>query len=192
MAIRSWSDEDLRRAVADSLSWSQAARALGLKTNGGGSSKRMQSTAATLGLDTSHFLAGGWNKGTGNGRDPVKARAGKQRWYESNRQVYRAANRRRYVEKRREIARLKSVPCTDCGGKFPYFVMDFDHRDGEEKLGNVSSMVVVWSWKRLLAEIAKCDVVCANCHRIRTARRGGWSEHDLLDSGWDIGVPAGP
>ena len=73
----------------------------------------MQSTAATLGLDTSHFLAGGWNKGTGNGRDPVKARAGKQRWYESNRQVYRAANRRRYVEKRREIARLKSVPCTD-------------------------------------------------------------------------------
>jgi hypothetical protein len=191
VTIRSWSDEDLRGAVAASASWSQVARALGLKANGGGSSKLMHSAAVTLGLDTSHFLTGGWNRGTGNGRDPVKARAGKQRWYENNRHVYRAANQRRYVEKRRKIAALKSVPCADCGNRFPYFVMDFDHRDGEEKLGNISSVVFAWSWKRLLAEIAKCDVVCANCHRIRTARRGGWSGHDLLDSGWDMGVPAG-
>jgi hypothetical protein len=192
MAIRSWSDEELRVAVATSASWSQVARKLGLQTNGGGSSKLMRSTAAALGLDASHFWHGGWNRGTGNGRDPAKQRASKKRWYENNPQVYRDRRRRRQAENWRKIAGLKTVPCADCGGKFPYFVMDFDHRDGEEKLGNISAMVAGWTWKRILAEVAKCDVVCANCHRIRTARRGGWSERFPFDSGWDMGVPAGP
>jgi hypothetical protein len=52
--------------------------------------------------------------------------------------------------------------------------MDFDHRDGSSKLGNIASLVKRWSWKRLLAEIEKCDIICANCHRIRTAQRAGW------------------
>ena len=50
--------------------------------------------------------------------------------------------------------------------------MDFDHIRGK-KLHNVAWLVNV-SERRLLEEIAKCDLVCANCHRIRTARRGGW------------------
>lgn len=59
----------------------------------------------------------------------------------------------------------KSVPCARCGGSFPVVVMDFHHRDPATKLftvaaGNRRKLTDV------IAEIAKCDVLCANCHRI--------------------------
>jgi hypothetical protein len=68
---------------------------------------------------------------------------------------------------------LKSRPCVDCGRTFPAVCMDFDHLDGTNKQGCVSSMVnnTGASLKRVMAEIAKCDLVCANCHRIRTHHR---------------------
>lgn len=55
--------------------------------------------------------------------------------------------------------------------------MDFDHVRGS-KVGNVSEMLGSTSLADLLMEIAKCDVVCANCHRLRTYRpaRGPRSE----------------
>jgi L-lysine 2,3-aminomutase len=50
--------------------------------------------------------------------------------------------------------------------------MDFDHRDGNEKSHNVGSMVAHHYSKELIAqEIEKCDLVCANCHRVRTRDR---------------------
>lgn len=58
-------------------------------------------------------------------------------------------------------------PCADCGGVFPPVCMDFDHVRGE-KLCNVAKMGT-YAWSRVLEEIAKCDLVCANCHRIRHA-----------------------
>lgn len=48
--------------------------------------------------------------------------------------------------------------------------MDFDHRPGTEKVRNVAAMRGC-SLKRLLEEIKKCDLVCANCHRLRTFQR---------------------
>jgi hypothetical protein len=51
--------------------------------------------------------------------------------------------------------------------------MDFDHRPGETKCFNlaIAAGQTRLSWAKMLAEIAKCDVVCANCHRKRTHRR---------------------
>jgi hypothetical protein len=49
--------------------------------------------------------------------------------------------------------------------------MQFDHRPGEGKSFDVASAVRGYSRKRILAEIAKCDLVCANCHAVRTYRR---------------------
>jgi hypothetical protein len=64
---------------------------------------------------------------------------------------------------------LKAVPCMDCGGNFPVICMDFDHRDPKHKVLAVSGMRGRgWSLERIREEIAKCDVVCSNCHRIRT------------------------
>jgi hypothetical protein len=59
----------------------------------------------------------------------------------------------------------------DCKKKYPPYVMDFDHRDRSEKAFEVGRGLYV-SIKRLLIEIAKCDVVCANCHRERTHGNG--------------------
>jgi hypothetical protein len=53
--------------------------------------------------------------------------------------------------------------------------MDFDHREGETKLFNLSSAWVRGGLSKIKEEIAKCDVVCANCHRLRTYRRAGHS-----------------
>jgi hypothetical protein len=71
------------------------------------------------------------------------------------------------------------APCGDCGGRFPPCSMDFDHREPEEKLSRVPALIGRVGDARLLAEVAKCDIVCANCHRARTfERRGGliWRE----------------
>ncbi len=65
-------------------------------------------------------------------------------------------------------ADLKRVPCADCGGVFPPEAMDFDHRPGEVKVANVNKIT---NLRQLADEIKKCDVVCANCHRVRTRRR---------------------
>jgi hypothetical protein len=63
----------------------------------------------------------------------------------------------------------KERPCADCGVQYPHYVMDFDHR--EDKKFTISKMAGRVSQQRLKEEIAKCDVVCANCHRERTHQR---------------------
>jgi hypothetical protein len=73
------------------------------------------------------------------------------------------------IANQKTIARLKDRPCADCGGHFPTFVMDFDHV--RDKLSVVSTLVYSASTERLIAEATKCDVVCSNCHRMRTQHR---------------------
>lgn len=58
----------------------------------------------------------------------------------------------------------KDVPCADCGIRYPYYVMDFDHVRGE-KYKAISKISCI---SRLVVEMPKCEVVCANCHRERT------------------------
>lgn len=68
--------------------------------------------------------------------------------------------------------------CLDCGGKFPLQCYQFDHRPGERKLYNISRLLNARKGDRRLAtELKKCDMVCANCHAIRTAERGGARRH---------------
>lgn len=74
------------------------------------------------------------------------------------------------VQKRKMIQELKKVPCADCGGVFPPYCMDFDHRNPDDKELNIAK-VYAYGKERLLAEIKKCDIVCSNCHRIRTHKR---------------------
>lgn len=66
---------------------------------------------------------------------------------------------------------LKAVPCTDCGVQYGPWIMQFDHRPGEVKLFHISDMTHNKGKKTILAEIAKCDVVCSNCHDERTHQR---------------------
>lgn len=67
---------------------------------------------------------------------------------------------------------LKDGPCADCGGCFPPEAMDWDHVRGEKVKGMGAMGAHVGPM--LLAELEKCELVCANCHRIRTrTRRNG-------------------
>lgn len=73
------------------------------------------------------------------------------------------------------IRLLKDVPCKDCSGRFPPECMDFDHRDPTQKTKGIASMTC-WSVERIMEEVDKCDIICANCHRIRTAKQFDWYE----------------
>lgn len=68
------------------------------------------------------------------------------------------------------IAEAKNQPCSDCGGRFPTCVMDQDHVRGEKKFKVSEAVQRAYglTLDRVRTEIAKCDVVCANCHRVRT------------------------
>lgn len=96
------------------------------------------------------------------------------------------ANGRRQGQRRRVIMdALKSGPCTDCGVSYPPYVMHFDHRDPSTKLFNVGKMGG-HPMATVLAEVEKCDLVCANCHAERTwgpARRGAANERQDLRAG---------
>lgn len=106
---------------------------------------------------------------------PCRA-AYKQEHYAANRQRYIDSARRRNQRKiERRVAYLVSFlrehPCVDCGETDPV-VLEFDHlRDKEFGIGQG---IRDRAWQSVLSEMDKCDVVCANCHRRRTARRGGF------------------
>lgn len=102
----------------------------------------------------------------------MQERATSARYRAKDPQRCRNAVRESKESKRAIIRAAKDKPCADCGMRYPYYVMDLDHVTGE-KIINVALMVG-WGYTEteILAEISKCDVVCANCHRERTFRHG--------------------
>jgi len=66
----------------------------------------------------------------------------------------------------------------DCGEDDP-IVLEFDHLPEFEKKFNISHAISgsTRSWRLIKSEIDKCEVVCSNCHKRRTARRGNYKKH---------------
>jgi hypothetical protein len=73
------------------------------------------------------------------------------------------------------IGYLLDHPCVDCGVRDPV-LLDFDHRDPSAKRKEVGRLASTKPWSQVQAEIEKCEVRCANCHRRRTAEQFGWSK----------------
>lgn len=69
------------------------------------------------------------------------------------------------------ILDLKSKPCLDCGGTFAAVSMDFDHVRGVKVLSISYMARFGYSVANIIKEMDKCEVVCANCHRVRTRDR---------------------
>ena len=68
-------------------------------------------------------------------------------------------------------------PCVDCGNP-DIRVLEFDHIRGH-KTDEISHLLSQGcGWPRIKAEIAKCEVRCANCHRMKTLERGKWRRHN--------------
>ncbi len=102
--------------------------------------------------------------------DKDRNREAVARYRKRTRERQRRASFSQYDRGRQIIEAAKQRPCGDCGQTFPFYVMDFDHVRGEKR-GTVASLAR-FTGGPLQDEIAKCDVVCANCHRKRTYARG--------------------
>lgn len=93
----------------------------------------------------------------------------KKKYYDTTQNVKQKARAKRLAERNQALVLgAKAKPCTDCGGTYPFFVMDLDHLDGKKfSLGRAGCRSV----ENVKVEIAKCQPVCANCHRVRTYNR---------------------
>lgn len=106
------------------------------------------------------------------------ARAKQRDWYKRNRDKKLANDKvavRRIRPNARQaiLAHLQRHPCVDCGESDP-MVLDFDHINGD-KAAAVSTLVYQdASVARILQEVGKCEVRCANCHRRKAAKQHGW------------------
>ena len=66
----------------------------------------------------------------------------------------------------------EASPCTDCGHFYPWWIMEYDHIPGDIKLFNISRYKnYTMNLDIVKAEVAKCQLVCSNCHKHRTHLR---------------------
>jgi hypothetical protein len=101
-------------------------------------------------------------------------RAYQRAHYHANKEMWRQKRQRWEAKIRALILTAKDRPCADCGGRWHPLVMEFDHLPGTEKRINIGdARARKLGWVKIQAEIAKCEVLCPTCHRIRTLRRLG-------------------
>lgn len=80
------------------------------------------------------------------------------------------------------IAEYKlKIGCVDCGYNKHHSALEFDHIVGDKKL----NVCFAKSTKQALEEIKKCEVVCSNCHRIRTYTRLYPCKPDIFEKTYD-------
>jgi hypothetical protein len=112
----------------------------------------------------------------------------------NDREKRREASRRHYAKHREKViakakvyskaaknrirayinAYLEANPCVDCG-ETNVVVLEFDHVSDDKKFNISDATRHGYSMDKVTAEIAKCEVRCANCHRKKTYERGGWA-----------------
>ena len=96
----------------------------------------------------------------------LRARTKKQ----NDKPKFRLLMKKKNDDRRAYLYKLKDIPCSDCGNKYRPEMMDFDHRPGTEKKFTIGTSMQR-NWKAILDEVEKCDIVCGNCHRMRTIMR---------------------
>ena len=109
--------------------------------------------------------------------DPEDERAYQRSHYERNKELYEssavASRAKQRIEQRLLIRRyLESHPCVDCGNA-DIRVLQFDDIARGPDVVRVSRLI--GTRNRLLAELEKCEVRCANCHMIRTGEQLNWT-----------------
>ena len=99
-------------------------------------------------------------------KNPQKAKEVQHNWWKRNRKAHRIHVREAAALKREKFKAWKlTQKCARCPENHPA-CLEFHHRDPKQKDMNISQMWRLgYSWERLTEEIAKCDVLCANCHR---------------------------
>lgn len=92
-------------------------------------------------------------------------------YYLGTRDLRRTQRRQRQVVLTARMRALKQDPCMDCGGRFHPVAMTFDHRPGTVKIRDLATLAQRGCTGLFNEELKKCDLVCANCHAVRTFMR---------------------
>jgi hypothetical protein len=112
---------------------------------------------------------------------PCKRAYGRQHYLENKEAYVAKASKNKFNAKLKNYQQmneyLASHPCLDCGESDP-LVLEFDHVGAKE--ADIAYLVQRRSWKRIMEEIEKCEVRCANCHRKVTAQRAGWLRFRIM------------
>jgi hypothetical protein len=109
-------------------------------------------------------------------------RAKSRDYYQANQEKHKTVaveRKKKVIAENRKLVfdHYLANPCVDCGETDPV-VLELDHlRDKDMPVSQAAHRG--WSKKRLLDEIAKCEVRCANCHRRKTAKDQGWYKNLL-------------
>jgi len=113
------------------------------------------------------------------GKDLIrKSEKGKMCWVCTNRN-----NRREKIEK---IKGLVGSACWFCGYSRCWEAMDFHHVDPEQKLFNLTTRELQFSWERVVSEVKKCVLTCARCHReIHAGVIGNEQVYELWRRNWN-------
>ena len=98
--------------------------------------------------------------------------------YKNKQDLYAAQQKHRDRNHQNMWEILEKSSCIDCGIKDAR-VLEFDHRPEEEKKFDISRAISgsTRSWQSIKLEINKCDIVCSNCHRIRTMERANYKRN---------------
>lgn len=103
--------------------------------------------------------------------DPVKQKQAQHESYLRNKEKILFQSRENKRKLKEEIRKLKDVPCADCGKRYGYWVMHFDHINPSNKEECIAILVKGNFRKKAFMEVEKCEIVCANCHADRTHER---------------------
>ncbi len=89
-------------------------------------------------------------------------------YHEKRKEKYKVKRKEKYNKRKKYIDQIKlESGCVFCGYNEHPAALDFDHIDPLIKISNISNLLL-GSLNSLQAEIAKCQVLCSNCHRIKT------------------------
>ena len=114
-----------------------------------------------------------WNQRDGYQLWCKPCRKDYDRKYHARHRVRRVAQARarqqRFLDWHRALK--GNTPCADCGGSFHFAAMQWDHLPGSTKITEIADLLRTGSSRKLREEIAKCELVCANCHAVRSYER---------------------
>lgn len=116
-------------------------------------------------------------------RRKVYAKEYGAQWYQEHKVEVIERRKKRQLEIHNWFRQYKStLYCMDCGISHPA-VLQFHHRNREDKSFTISNVISrASSIKQMVNEIEKCDIVCVNCHAKRH-----WRETHEIDNWEEIG-----
>jgi len=103
-------------------------------------------------------------------KDTEKQKQAQRESYLRGKAAGKSTNSGRLNNQRRMQELKDNKPCADCGVVYRYYVLHYDHTE-DNKVAGVSQLIKRVAWSKVLEEIEKCDLVCANCHAERTQKR---------------------